>query len=117
MRYYIFIFDKATGHTRNYKSVDDDLLKIGNKKSKFFPSVYFSSWLSKRHFNQEGLIFLIHPTQFANMIEFIQGKMKAEEWEEYVKEYPDLIRIYQELNDQTNVVVLKYHYKVHSISS
>lgn len=60
---------------------------------------------------------MIHPTKFADMIEFIQGKMRAEEWEEYVKEYPDLIRIYQELNDHTNVVVLKYHYKVHSISS
>lgn len=109
--YYIFIYDKKSRQTHNYKTVDDDLLEVGTKKSKYFPSLYFRRWLGKRHFNEQGLIILYSPKNFGEMIEYVRGKMQPEEWERYSKEHPDLIRIYNELDDNTNVVILKYCYK------
>jgi|GEM_PF-592855 len=88
-----------------FKLVDDDLLKIGIKKSKVFPSKYFISWHNKIQFPNDSLYFFYSPTKYAELIEHIQSQLTEEEWKKYKEGHDDLIKIYKELNENSNTII------------
>ena len=108
-----YIKNKNLRHLQNvrdsyFKLVDDDLLKIGIKKSKVFPSKYFISWHNKIQFPND---YLYSPTKYAELIEHIQSQLTEEEWKKYKEGHDDLIKIYKELNENSNTIIWGLKFK------
>ena len=110
-RNYYFWFDKKKNETKNFKLIDDDLLRVGIKKSEFSPSLYFTRWHNKIQFPNDYLYFFYTPTRYAKMIEHIKSQLSEKEWEKYKEEHADLIKIYDGLNDDSNTVILGLKFK------
>ena len=91
-----------------FKLVDDDLLKIGIKKSKVFPSKYFISWHNKIQFPND---YLYSPTKYAELIEHIQSQLTQQEWKKYKEGHDDLIKNYKELNENSNTIIWGLKFK------
>ena len=96
-RYYYFGYDKKSHVTKNFKLVDDDLLKTGITKSTSFPSKYFSPWHNKMQFPTDYLYFFFTPARYAKLIEHIRSRLSEKEWEAYKEEHVDLMKIYDGL--------------------
>lgn len=45
------------------------------------------------------------PTKYAELIEHIQSQLTEEEWKKYKEGHDDLIKIYKELNENSNTII------------
>ena len=117
---YIFIYDKRTGITGNFRRIDNDLLKTGQKNG----AKYFT-WKRGLVFKQ-GYLWGVYSYDWIEMIDQVKSQLSAEEWKTYCEEHPDFIRIYDILvkdkrnkdsedyqgeDDDEKVVILKYYFK------
>lgn len=110
-RYYYFGYDKKSHVTKNFKLVDDDLLKTGITKSTSFPSKYFSPWHNKMQFPTDYLYFFFTPARYAKLIEHIRSRLSEKEWEAYKEEHVDLMKIYDGLDENSNTIILGLKFK------
>ena len=76
--------------------------------SKVFPSKYFISWHNKIQFPND---YLYSPTKYAELIEHIQSQLTEEEWKKYKEGHDDLIKIYKELNENSNTIIWGLKFK------
>ncbi|MFR3330075.1 MAG: hypothetical protein ACLTSL_07935 [Odoribacter splanchnicus] len=51
------------------------------------------------------------PSEFLKMIESVRSKKSDSEWKAYCQKKPSLIQTYLEINDNSNAVIISYHFK------
>ncbi|MFR8081898.1 MAG: hypothetical protein ACLU6Z_09635 [Odoribacter splanchnicus] len=51
------------------------------------------------------------PTKYAELIEHIQSQLTEEEWKKYKEGHDDLIKIYKELNENSNTIIWGLKFK------
>lgn len=114
-KFYVYIYDKKKGITKNFRWIDNDLLGTGTKKG-----MVYMDWVSGLRFKQDYL-WLICPTFFADIIGQVKSDLTGQQWDMYCKEHPDFIRIYEKLKKDLatdpdedkgqHTVVLKFYFK------
>lgn len=117
---YVFLYDKRTGNTENFRQVDNDLLKTGQKTG----TKYFT-WKRGLAFKQDYL-WEVYSYDWIEMIDQVKAQLNIDEWKAYCEEHPDFIWIYNTLmkdkknkeskdynveDDDEKVVILRYYFK------
>ena len=108
--HYCFIYDKIFAQTYNFKNVEDDLLLLGHLG---FPKNIrlYNCWQSGMRQSDEYMYFYFSPSEYVNMIDKVKKALSKTEWEEYQTKHPDLMKIYREIDDDSNPVVIGYKFK------
>jgi len=115
-KFYIFIYDKETEITKNYRWVNNDLLGTGTEGG-----IRWFNWNYGLCFKQDYLWMIA--IDWIKVMGIVKGRSTAEEWERYCEEHPDFIRYYNELlrdrEDEegwdtevgSKLFILKYYFK------
>lgn len=108
--YYFFIYDKVLAKTYNFKNVEDDLLLLGHLN--FLKTIrLYNCWQPGRRQSNEYMYFYFSPSEYVRMIDRIKKALSKAEWDEYQKKHPDLMKIYREMDEESNTVVIGYQFK------
>lgn len=106
----VFLHSKATGITQNYKYLNNDFLHT-DRQSDYFPEKYHGIPKHKIECDPDYQYYYYSPMKFREIIEYTQAHMPESEWQEYCRKNPEQIRVYEEINEDSNLVVIGYHFK------
>ena len=114
-RFYIFIYDKKTGITKNYLRLHDDLMSLPVEKG-----VGRLDWTKGLKFKEEYLWNTYSGSKFMRYMEQLKSELGEEKWKIFCQTHPDFYRIYQmqseKLNQQSgdyypDRIIWRYHFK------
>lgn len=108
--HYLFFYDKTTGITQNYKHLNNDYLQT-DQPNRYFPERYHTELKHKIQCDPDYQYYFYPPMKFKEIIEYAHSHIPDSEWQEYCRKNPELIRVYEEIDEDSNLVVIGYHFK------
>lgn len=103
--YYFFLFDRRLHKTFDLKSQLEDDILFGKISKLFF------YWKPGVQIDDEYMYFYFTPLKFSQLIKSVQKNLSEAEWKTYRQKHPDLMKVYQELNEDCNTIIIGYRFK------